>query len=167
MSLTPNPPNIPSQRPPGKDPRSVILGLEQFSGPLPHPELLQGYEAACPGAAERIIKMAEDQGEHRRNLEKQMLEMQGEDMRREFAEARVGQVFAFAISALFLGCGTYTAVHGQAVVGTIFGAFGIGGIVTTFIKGRTAAQFGEKSEDKQEPERKQQSEPPKRKRQRR
>jgi len=43
-------------------------------------------------------------------------------------------------------------MHGQAVVGTIFGAFGIGGIVTTFIKGGTAVQSGDKSEDKQEPE---------------
>jgi hypothetical protein len=54
-------------------------------------------------------------------------------MRREFSEARLRQIFAFAKSALFLGCGTYTTMHGQAVVGTIFGAFGIGGIVTTFI----------------------------------
>jgi uncharacterized membrane protein len=114
--------------------------------------------------------MAEEQGEHRRELEKAALVIQTEGMRREFYEARRGQVFAFAISALFLGCGTFAALHGQPWVGTVFGAFGIGGIVTTFIKGRTPAQSEDKPEDEQEsedkpkPEEKPRRKTPKRKR---
>jgi uncharacterized membrane protein len=110
-----------------------------------------GYEAAFPGAAERIFKMTEAQGEHRRELEKQALAIQKESGLREFTEARLGQVFAFAISVLFLGCGTYTAMHGQAAVGSLFGTLGIGGIVTTFIEGRKRAQAESKSERIQEP----------------
>lgn len=101
------------------------------------------------GAADRMIKMAEQQGEHRRELEKIAIGVQVEGMRREFNEARRGQIFAFAISALFLGCGTFAALHGQPWVGTIFGAFGIGGIVTAFIKGRTSsAQESPEPEEK-------------------
>jgi hypothetical protein len=44
------------------------------------------------------------------------------------------------------------------VVGSLFGTFGLGGIVTTFIEGRKRVQ----SEDKQEPEQKQQSKSAKR-----
>jgi len=40
-----------------------------YSGPLPLPNHLEQYEKICPGAAERIIKMAEDQSLHRRTLE--------------------------------------------------------------------------------------------------
>src|SRR5436309_567075 len=45
-----------------------------FSGPLPHPSVLEHYDKIYPGAAERIIRMAELQGEHRRHLEKVTIE---------------------------------------------------------------------------------------------
>jgi hypothetical protein len=95
--------------------------------------------------------MAEQQGEHRRQLETFAFRVQQEGMRREFDEARRGQFCAFGISALFLGCGTFAALHGQPWVGTVFGAFGIGGIVTTFIRGRAASV---QSEGRAEPEEK-------------
>jgi hypothetical protein len=37
----------------------------QFSGPLPGPQTLQGYEQILPGAAERIMALAERQAAHR------------------------------------------------------------------------------------------------------
>ncbi len=42
---------------------------QAFIGPLPHPVILEQYEKICPGAAERILKMAEEQSNHRRTLE--------------------------------------------------------------------------------------------------
>ena len=33
----------------------------EFSGPLPHPEILAKYEDILPGAATRILEMAEEQ----------------------------------------------------------------------------------------------------------
>lgn len=41
-----------------------------FSGPLPPPEVLERYNSIVPGAAERILKMAETQSLHRQELEK-------------------------------------------------------------------------------------------------
>ena len=41
-----------------------------FSGPLPPPNVLSAYEDLLPGAADRIITMAEKQLEHRMYLEK-------------------------------------------------------------------------------------------------
>ena len=38
-------------------------------GPLPAPETFDHYERVLPGSAERIIKMAEQQGNHRRRIE--------------------------------------------------------------------------------------------------
>jgi uncharacterized membrane protein len=49
----------------------VVTEISQsFSGPLPHPDVLRKFNEIIPGAAERIIKMAEDQSIHRKELEK-------------------------------------------------------------------------------------------------
>ena len=45
-----------------------------FSGPLPHPDMLRKFDDVVPGAAERIIKMAEDQSNHRKDLERKVIE---------------------------------------------------------------------------------------------
>jgi len=42
------------------------LTQQQFSGPVPHPQILQGYDQIIPGAAERILRMAEEDAEHQR-----------------------------------------------------------------------------------------------------
>ncbi len=39
----------------------IAFSHKLFIGPLPHPELLAGYEKASPGCAERIVEMAEKQ----------------------------------------------------------------------------------------------------------
>ncbi len=50
-----------------------------FVGPLPPPEILSKYEDAFPGSAERIFKMAENQADHRRNMEKESLKLASRD----------------------------------------------------------------------------------------
>ena len=57
-------------------PRIVGLATQGFSGPIPHPEILKGYETICPGAAERIIKMAELEQGHRHGIESKGLKAQ-------------------------------------------------------------------------------------------
>ena len=43
----------------------AAVEISRFSGPLPHPEDLAKYEQVLPGAADRIISMAEQQAAHR------------------------------------------------------------------------------------------------------
>jgi len=43
---------------------------QQFSGPLPHPEILNRYDQIITGAAERILIMAEEDARHQRDIEK-------------------------------------------------------------------------------------------------
>lgn len=54
---------------------SEIIRYEQqsFSGPVPHPDHLAGYEKTLPGAADRILIMAEKEQEHRHEMEKDLL----------------------------------------------------------------------------------------------
>ena len=37
----------------------LLLSAEKFDGPIPHPSILKGYNDVVPGAAERILAMAE------------------------------------------------------------------------------------------------------------
>jgi uncharacterized membrane protein len=154
---TPPPQNPQQPLPPGKPGKYSVEVA--FAGPLPPPQILQGYEAACPGAAHRIIEMAEAQSAHRRDMERMALQAQCQGMNLQFFEARLGQCFAFGISALFLICGTITVVHGDPIPGSIFGTMGISGIVATFIHGRSAKPEAEpqkippKSENKRKPAR--------------
>jgi uncharacterized membrane protein len=109
-------------------------------GPLPHPEVLAGYDQICPGAADRVIKQFEAEGEHRRSMERTGMEASKDAMRRQYAEARWGQVCATLITLSFLGCGAYVALEGQPWAGSILGSLGLGSIVTRMIVGRDKPQ---------------------------
>jgi uncharacterized membrane protein len=74
---------------------------------------------------------------HRQTLESTALDANIEAMRRQYAEARLGQVFALIIALAFVIVGGFVSLHGQPWSGTILGGIGLGGIVTAFIIGRS------------------------------
>jgi uncharacterized membrane protein len=124
--------------------RGMQVHAQSFSGPLPPPELLAKYESACPGCADRILSMAEEEGKHRRQVEQRVIDAQVDSDRRESNEARRGQICALVITLAAIGAGAYTALQGHEVAGSIIGVGGIGSIVTTFILGsRSAAEPGQ------------------------
>lgn len=47
----------------------AAIQISRFTGPLPPPEELAKYEQILAGAADRIIRMAEQQSKHRQSLE--------------------------------------------------------------------------------------------------
>ena len=84
----------------------------EYQGPLPLPEQLTGYEQVCPGAADRIIKMAEEQAAHRRYLEKITVETQAKN-------ARVGIYCGTFVTFVTIVAGAVECVLGNPVQGTI------------------------------------------------
>ncbi len=66
----------------------------EFSGPMPPPNILNGYEKILPGAADRILSMAETQSKHRQSMEKKMIEAEARD-------GLLGILFGFALGG---GC---------------------------------------------------------------
>jgi uncharacterized membrane protein len=83
--------------------------------------------------------MVEQEGIHRKEIEKTITDANVDSMRRQFREARWGQVLAFLISLAFLITGAYTAINGQPWVGGVLGTMGLSSIVTSFIVGRKKA----------------------------
>jgi uncharacterized membrane protein len=81
-----------------------------YQGPLPHPEILAGYDNVLPGAADRIITMAEKNQGHRHALEAKVIPA-------GITSERIGQIFAFLLYLATLGSGTYLVASGKEPYG--------------------------------------------------
>ena len=103
---------------PSKIPNNKQLGVrtevkvEQklFSGPIPSPSILEGYERLVKGSAERIIRMAEEQSAHRRHIEKKVVGS-------EVLNSRLGIVSAFIIAMTTVLGGVWVMVNASAYGG--------------------------------------------------
>lgn len=121
-----------NQQMPDKLPEQKIIKQEvsmAFSGPLPHPDILKRYDEILPGAAERIIKMAEQQAEHRRSLEQQALKS-------DVKNSRLGIWFGFIIGISGIIGGIVVAVFGnQPLFGGVLSFVSLASLVGVFIYG--------------------------------
>lgn len=92
--------------------RITAMYKEEFSGPIPPPQILLKYEEASRGAANRIISMAENQAAHRRELESKVLTS-------NIHNERLGMYFAFILTLTLMVLGTYLLMNDKAVEGFI------------------------------------------------
>lgn len=100
-----------------------------FSGPLPPPKTLEGYEQILPGAADRIIKMAEQNANNRLNLDNKIVEA---DIKR----SNKGQYLGFILSVLFIGAAILCAYLDQPFPASVLGIGGFSSIISIFVLGR-------------------------------
>jgi uncharacterized membrane protein len=113
--------------------RIQVIKETSFRGPIPHPEILKGYDGVVKDGAERIFAMAEKQSNHRMQLERRVIE-------EELKQSRLGQLFGFIIGMLGLGLAVLLAMFGHETVASIFGTTTIIGLVTVFVLGKRAQQ---------------------------
>lgn len=104
---------------------------QKFSGPIPPPNIIAGYEKVIPGAADRIIRMAEQQSSHRQEMELMQIKA-------EIRDNLLGVIFAFGLGIGCLAACIITVLMvpaaAGAICGSILGVTGIGSIVTAFLK---------------------------------
>jgi uncharacterized membrane protein len=103
-------------------------GIAIYNGPLPPPEVLVRYNQAVPDAAERILRMAEQQAANRREIELRSIRSQCRD-------SLLGLVSAFLIGMSSLACSTIVTWQGHPVSGTILGGTGLAAIIAAFVYG--------------------------------
>lgn len=92
--------------------------LSIWSGPLPPPESFGRYEEILPGAADRILTMAEDQSRHRRQMETASL-------RGKQRLGLFGLMTSFYVFMGLLAIATIATVMGQPVYGLPIGGIGL------------------------------------------
>lgn len=96
------------------DKQAVVnyLHQEYFSGPLPHPTILNQYEKICPGLADRIVAMAEKDQKYNIEIRQKTLQYQGRD-------GLLGSLFAFSTIFIALASGTFLIYTGNDVGGFV------------------------------------------------
>ena len=135
----------------GKLPNTTIAQIaqvveSQFSGPIPPPDIIKGYEEVLPGAAERILSMAEKQSAHRQDMERIMVKSESRD-------SLLGVIFAFLLGFGCIIAAVIIAIMvpniGGAIAASIFGVSGVGAIVGTFLRATRLNQSGNNQNNKE------------------
>lgn len=120
---------------------------EEMSGPLPPPALLDGYERILPGAAERIMAMAERESNKRHELDTKavdaniaaqvtQLRLAEHKLNAEVWDVLLGKILGFAISASAIAGCIFLAISGYTVAAVALVSLPVAAIVQHFVAKR-------------------------------
>ena len=132
--LVEQPPQVVQALPP-KQQQQLLIQAQRFSGPLPHPAILKGYDEVVPGSANRIMTQFEEQGRHRRKQESRVIS------HRLFSSA-LGQILSFVVFMTLAVGGGWLIYQGKSVEGS--------GAIVTGIGAAIWALHGARKEQKQQ-----------------
>ena len=111
-----------------RDQGMVVQHQEVFNGPLPPPVVLEKYNEIIPGAAERIIAMAEEQAKHRKELEVKVINS-------DVGNSKLGLWFGLIIGLAGLAASVIVIIYGEQIVGGVLGIGTLGSLVGVFVYG--------------------------------
>lgn len=106
---------------------------ESFSGPLPHPSILKGYNELVPDAAERILKAFEKQNEHREFIEKETNKANIKLAWANTGERYAGLVLGFVIACIILCLIYILAMKGHEAIAGILASATLVAVVGLFL----------------------------------
>jgi len=113
-------------------PAAGHLRIAQFRGPLPPPAALERYDRLLPGAAERILRMAEQEQAAGHTFASEVVGAAATETRR-------GQSFGFAAALAALGVTAYLGYLGHAFAASVVGGTTVVGLATVFAIGKSRA----------------------------
>jgi len=101
----------------------------QVSGPLPPPEDLKGYNDALPGAADRILTMAEGEQKHRHGMEER-------DLKYRASLIGLGQILGFILGLAAIVGGIVLLALGKNIAGFGTLILAVASLTGAFLYGR-------------------------------
>ena len=134
-------PSVLEPQPIEKEEKVSRLEVTAYSGIIPHPSIIAGYEDILPGSADRILSMAEKEGEHRRSLEKKITEDDGN-------RAYLGLMAGFLIAVTGLGGSIYLGLKDKIWASGIMSAGTLTSLVTVFVKGKERRRAETEADEK-------------------
>ena len=138
MSPSPVPKNASLLPSSGRFASESLSSEASFTGPIPPPDYLALYEDVSPGLAHRLVQMAADEANHRREMETKLVESRCADSDAYHAETKRGQIFALFIVLAGFGASAYCMQAGFGWPGALLGATPVGLVAWMFITGRDA-----------------------------
>lgn len=117
---------------------------EISSGPLPHPDLVKGYNEIIPDGAERIMRMAEKEQDNR-FIERQEIR----DTNKEIALGKLkymnrGQIMGFIIAIVMLGLATLFVFTNHESIACFLFSIGTVSLVALFLQAFIAPKHKQK-----------------------
>lgn len=109
--------------------QAIVRHETSFSGPLPPPEVIRGYDQILPGGAERIFAMAEREQLFRHQLENTAVTG-------AILKDRRGQWMGFSITIIILLIASISAWRGNTTFAGALIAIDLIGLVSVFVLGR-------------------------------
>lgn len=104
----------------------ATLWAESYRGPLPDPQSFERFERTLPGAAERILVMAENYAAANVNAQYRTMDAMDRKLDADIAFTKRGQLFGAIFLFAVLCVATYLILEGHEVVGiaSIFASLG-------------------------------------------
>jgi len=100
---------------------------QSWHGPLPPPQQLAEFDAITPGLADRIMRMAEEEGQHSRSVQKRALTG-------AITTQVIGQVFGLLLAAGCLYASYKLALADHDWVAGILGGTTLTTVVLAFLR---------------------------------
>lgn len=100
---------------------------QSYQGPIPPPAMLAAFEEIKPGLSERILRMAEVEGDHARLVERRALAA-------GITAELLGQLFGAGLAMLCLLASFRLAVSGSEWVAAILGGTTLTSVVAAFLR---------------------------------
>lgn len=119
-----------------RDPEGLVATKAEGSlyiGPLPSPVILQQYKDISPEIVKEIVAAFSEQGKNRRSNESWI-------HKGGVVRSILGVIFAFLIGMTSICGGIYLVMQSHSVAGSVFGGFGLVGLVQAFILGTRATR---------------------------
>lgn len=104
----------------------IIKSQTEISGPLPDPVIIERYEALSTGAADRILKMAEEQMHHR-------IASEAARLNSTIKANSLGQVFGFIVFLVCILASIILAIFSDKTIACIFMCFTMIFVVGMFL----------------------------------
>lgn len=96
---------------------------EEYFGIIPSSKEMERYENICPGSADRILKMAEEELQHKRLLETKeqdsIIQYREKALEADISIFKLGQLFGFLLLFVSWAGGFYLVIHNRKVEGYI------------------------------------------------
>jgi uncharacterized membrane protein len=123
----------------------VQLAATHYQGPIPPPSILEGFDRLVPGAAQRLIQLAEDESKHRRQLENKTLEANIAAQRRQleigdyqskavFKSDLLAQVCGVLVTLTCIASAIWASLQGQVTVAVILAGIPTAAVIQAFFR---------------------------------
>lgn len=115
---------------------SRVEHIEQlFQGPIPPPNIMEAYDRILPGSADRILKLTEQQFEHRIAIENKVIDS-------KIISERRGTLLGFSLAVFIILASVILILKDKDIAG-------LAGIIITVTSLLLAFMYGKKSNIKE------------------